>query len=42
MAGLAKEKGCYKVTLYCEEGNVEFYKKCNFTRAGQQMIMDFR
>lgn len=42
MAGLAKEKGCYKVTLYCEEGNVEFYKKCNFKCAGQQMIMDFR
>jgi glucosamine-phosphate N-acetyltransferase len=42
MVDLAKEKGCYKVTLYCEENNVEFYKKCNFTCAGQQMIVDFR
>jgi len=42
MVDVAKEKGCYKVTLYCEEDNVEFYKKCNFTRTGQQMIVDFR
>ena len=42
MVDLAKEKGCYKVTLYCEEGNVEFYKKCNFNCVGHQMIMDFR
>ena len=42
MVELAKEKGCYKVTLYCEEGNVEFYKKCNFTDAGHQLIVDFR
>jgi glucosamine-phosphate N-acetyltransferase len=39
---LAKEKGCYKVTLYCEDSNVEFYKKCNFKCAGNQMIVDFR
>jgi len=42
MAELAKEKGCYKVTLYCEEGNIEFYKKCNFKCVGHQLTMDFR
>lgn len=42
MTELAKEKGCYKVTLYCEDDNVEFYKKCNFTCVGHQLIMDFR
>jgi glucosamine-phosphate N-acetyltransferase len=42
MVNVAKEKGCYKVTLYCEEDNVEFYKKCNFTCAGHQFIRDFR
>ena len=42
MAELAKKKGCYKVTLYCDESNVEFYKKCNFTCVGHQLTMDFR
>ena len=42
MTDLAKEKGCYKVTLYCEEDNVEFYKKCNFKCVGHQLTMDFR
>jgi glucosamine-phosphate N-acetyltransferase len=42
MTELAKEKGCYKVTLYCEDSNVEFYKKCNFNCVGNQMIVDFR
>jgi glucosamine-phosphate N-acetyltransferase len=42
MVDVAKEKGCYKVTLYCEEDNIEFYKKCNFKCVGQQMIVDFR
>ena len=42
MTELAKEKGCYKVTLYCEDDNVEFYKKCNFNCIGNQMIVDFR
>lgn len=27
MTNLAKEKGCYKVTLYCDDSNVEFYRK---------------
>jgi glucosamine-phosphate N-acetyltransferase len=42
MVDLAKEKGCYKVTLYCEDHNVEFYKKCNFKCVGHQLIVDFR
>jgi glucosamine-phosphate N-acetyltransferase len=42
LTNLAKEKGCYKVTLYCEQDNVEFYKKCNFKCVGNQMIVDFR
>jgi glucosamine-phosphate N-acetyltransferase len=42
MVELAKEKGCYKVTLYCEDSNVEFYKKCNFKCVGHQLVMDCR
>lgn len=42
MSALAKEKGCYKVTLYCEDNNVDFYRKCNFKCVGNQLIMDFR
>ena len=42
MATLAKEKGCYKVTLYCEDNNVDFYRKCDFKCVGNQMIVDFR
>ena len=42
MTELAKEKGCYKVTLYCEDCNVDFYRKCNFKCVGNQLIVDFR
>ena len=42
MTELAREKGCYKVTLYCEDTNVDFYRKCNFKCVGNQMIVDFR
>ena len=42
MVDLAREKGCYKVTLYCEDCNVDFYRKCNFKCVGNQMIVDFR
>jgi glucosamine-phosphate N-acetyltransferase len=42
IAQLAKEKGCYKATLYCEDCNVDFYRKCNFKCVGNQLIMDFR
>lgn len=34
---VAKEKGVYKVTLVCNENNVEFYKKCNLEKRGVQM-----
>jgi predicted GNAT family N-acyltransferase len=42
LANLAKENECYKVTLYCEDNNVDFYRKCNFKCVGNQLIMDFR
>lgn len=25
---LAKDRGCYKVTLICDASNIEFYNKC--------------
>lgn len=42
MIELGKIGGCYKVTLYAEDGNVEFYKKCNFKHVGNQLVVDFR
>lgn len=42
MSALAKNNGCYKVTLYCEDYNVDFYRKCNFKCVGSQLIIDFR
>lgn len=42
MVELAKQNGCYKVTLYCEDANVDFYRKCKFKCVGNQMIIDFR
>ena len=42
MTQIAKENGCYKVTLYCEDCNVDFYRKCNFKCVGNQLIVDFR
>lgn len=37
----AKENGCYKVTLNCLDTNVDFYKKCNFEKSGNQMTIYF-
>lgn len=34
---LAKEKGCYKITLVCNENNTAFYKKCGMENRGFQM-----
>ena len=34
---LAKEKGCYKVTLVCNENNTYFYEKCGMEKRGFQM-----
>ena len=38
---MAKEKGCYKVTLDCADHNVGFYEKCNFEKRGNQMTVYF-
>ena len=34
---LAKERGCYKVTLDCSEENSHFYEICGMERRGVQM-----
>jgi glucosamine-phosphate N-acetyltransferase len=36
---VAKEKGCYKVTLDCSDANIAFYEKCQFEKRGNQMSM---
>lgn len=33
----SKKHKCYKVTLDCNDSNVEFYKKCGLTKRGNQM-----
>ncbi|CDO93628.1 unnamed protein product [Kluyveromyces dobzhanskii CBS 2104] len=38
---LAKEYGCYKVILDCDESNVGFYEKCGLKRAGVEMKIIF-
>jgi len=35
---LAKEFGCYKVTLDCSEANSHFYETCGMVRNGVQMV----
>ena len=35
---LAKEIGCYKVTLDCSEANTHFYELCGMVRNGVQMV----
>ncbi len=37
---VAKENGCYKVILDCDESNVEFYKKSGFKQKGVCMRYD--
>jgi glucosamine-phosphate N-acetyltransferase len=34
---IAKDKGCYKVTLDCNEHNSHFYEKCGLEKRGFQM-----
>jgi glucosamine-phosphate N-acetyltransferase len=34
---LAKNKGCYKITLDCNEENTHFYEKCGLEKRGFQM-----
>lgn len=37
----AHEKGCYKVTLDCDEKCIGFYEKCGFARKGVEMAIYF-
>ncbi len=37
----AKEQGCYKVILDCNEKNVQFYEKCGYKRHGIEMAKYF-
>jgi len=34
---IAKQNGCYKVTLQCKEHNVPFYNKCDYEISGLAM-----
>lgn len=38
---LAKESGCYKAILDCDEKNVGFYEKCGLQKAGVEMQIRF-
>ena len=38
---LAKEAGCYKVILDCDEDNIRFYEKCGFKTKGVCMRYSF-
>lgn len=37
----AKQQGCYKVILDCNEKNVSFYEKCGYKRHGIEMAKYF-
>ena len=37
LTALARNVGCYKVILDCEDRNVAFYEKCGYDRAGVEM-----
>jgi glucosamine-phosphate N-acetyltransferase len=39
LLSLAKELGCYKVILDCDENNVPFYEKCDMVKKGIQMAL---
>ena len=39
-AGVAKDKGCYKMILDCTEGNATFYEKFGFCKKELQMRLD--
>jgi len=41
LINLAKEKGCYKVILNCNENNVRFYEKCGLIRKECEMVKYF-
>ena len=37
---IAKDRGCYKVILDCDEDNIYFYEKCGFKQKGVSMRLD--
>lgn len=39
MINICKDKNAYKITLDCNDTNVEFYKKCSFNKKGNQMVI---
>ena len=41
LTNIAKDINCYKITLYCHEENIQFYRKCGFTIIGSQMSLYF-
>ena len=40
LCDLARDRGCYKVILNCNEENVGFYSKCGFTKKETQMRLN--
>lgn len=41
LTAIAKQSGCYKVILDCDETNVAFYEKCGYSRCGVEMAYRF-
>lgn len=41
LSSIARNSGCYKVILDCDEKNVKFYEKCGYRRAGVEMDLRF-
>ena len=39
LSNIAKQKGCYKVRLVCNQNNVVFYEKCDFLTNGIEMTL---
>ena len=37
----AKKLGCYRVTLYCDEKNKDFYTKCGLAKIEIQIVKYF-
>lgn len=38
LSDVARQSGCYKVSLNCSEKNVKFYQNCGFTKHECQMV----
>ena len=41
LTNVAKENGCYKVILDCDESNEKFYEKLGYQRKNIQMAIYF-